>query len=566
MTSTGHTSTFFPLSLLQFLAYTSRPILFYWVFFLIHSALTFPKKDIRPTPLRCALLLLHTWPVFVLQYASKTASAHKDPRLVFFVTLLFFRYYKIIVLAVFWCLYHPGVTKAENPHKGNEGKRGSTAEKCTVIVATVGPVEGKLGHDSFRKMVCGILSNHPRRLIFSTSTKAAAQAVQAILPEILSGLPNPSPSSQPPPTLPETKPTKKSPEITYTTTYGSTEILVLNAKKTNKREQAISTLPYIETQIIASADDSVIWPATFLNATLPAFADPYVSLVGTRKWVTRRTYAWDYSLSYFQNACRKYMHGFWNTVGALYLVRQNFELRGSNTADGGVFCVSGRTYLIRKRMLADPDFQAGFLNESVYGLGSWSEKLGPLIADDDNFVTRWAITHGHRIKMIMSDEATITTSLGVYPKFVQQCCRWSRTTIRQNPVALFADHAIWWVWPVSVWTTYIPWLFNPALFWDPFMVYSLMQTKLYKESERKGAMLACFIACVWASKLLKTIPWWRVHRRDFLLYFFPIPAAPLFSYVHSLIKFYTWATVHDISWSGRKLEENSKDLEKPNTM
>jgi hypothetical protein len=123
--------------------------------------------------------------------------------------------------------------------------------------------------------------------------------------------------------------------------------------------------------------------------------------------------------------------------------------------------------------------------------------------------------------------------------------------MRQNPIALFHDRTIWWKWPVTVWTSYLPWVYNAALFWDPLMVYSLTSTEYYKNSERTGTLLICSIAFIWATKLIKTSPWFLEHPDDFFLYFFPIPAYPLFAYFHSLLKIWSILTWWDISWSGR---------------
>ena len=99
---------------------------------------------------------------------------------------------------------------------------------------------------------------------------------------------------------------------------------------------------------------------------------------------------------------------------------------------------------------------------------------GPVKADDDNFLTRLVTNHGHDVKIQNSAESTMTTVLGGYPlKFPEQCKRWSRITFRQNPYATFFDRTIWLKWPLTLWTTYYPWLYNTASFWDGFALYTL---------------------------------------------------------------------------------------------
>jgi hypothetical protein len=148
----------------------------------------------------------------------------------------------------------------------------------------------------------------------------------------------------------------------------------------------------------------------------------------------------------------------------------------------------------------------------------------------------------------------MTTTLGTYPlKFLDQCKRWSRTTFRQNPIALFIDRTVWWKWPLIVWTTLFPWLYNAALLWDCLAIYALTHTDIYAQSAHRVVMLFSLVVFVWLIKLVKTIPWFWEYPMDFLLQF-AVPAYPAFFYWHSLLKLYTAFTFCDLAWSGRKLK------------
>jgi hypothetical protein len=105
----------------------------------------------------------------------------------------------------------------------------------------------------------------------------------------------------------------------------------------------------------------------------------------------------------------------------------------------------------------------------------------------------------------------MTTNLGTYPlKFPDQCHHWNRTTLRQNPIALFSGRTVGWTWPLTTWTTLFPWLYNAALIWDSLAVYILTQTDLYAQSCHHMAMLGLLIGFIWMSKLVKTTPWfWK---------------------------------------------------------
>jgi hypothetical protein len=154
-------------------------------------------------------------------------------------------------------------------------------------------------------------------------------------------------------------------------------------------------------------------------------------------------------------------------MGALYLARHNFEIRATNAMDG-FFVVSGRALVILTEIVQDDNFRKAFTNERfLFGL------FGPLNPDDDNFIARWVLRHpqNYEIKIQYTDNATIETTLGQYPKFLAQCLRWARTTFRSNCCSLITDRTVWRRLPWTVWTTCIPSLFNLALFWDALCSY-----------------------------------------------------------------------------------------------
>jgi hypothetical protein len=129
------------------------------------------------------------------------------------------------------------------------------------------------------------------------------------------------------------------------------------------------------------------------------------------------------------------------------------------------------------------------------------------IPDDDNFIMRWVINHGWDVKIQYSKEATITTILGGFPlKLHSQCTRWGRTAFRQNPNALFVDRTIWFKWPLPVWTTYMPLLYNATLIWDGLAIYTQSQTQLYTTSLHRTAIMCSLIGFIWLTKVVKTVP------------------------------------------------------------
>ncbi|KAH7079161.1 glycosyltransferase like family 2-domain-containing protein [Paraphoma chrysanthemicola] len=494
-----------------------------WTIFVMYDA---HRKPNPPSFLTTLGLLLHITPSVFLLGSAIAAQTANDTALVWFVALLVFRYWRTLVNIAFWFTYRIAV--ATNDFE-------ITSNDCTVIVPTVGP-QGNL---SYVEMVAAILVNRPARLVFSTNTDNAAHDVEKALPAILADIKTGSSTYQ---VQHDLKPMDL-----------ATDIVVVNAGMSNKRQQVVHAFERVDTGILVMVDDTAIWHPRFLAATLPAFGSEKVGFVGTRKWVKRLPHPRDLTLPVMTGLWKQYVAGFWNTIGGLYLIRHNFEVRATNAADGGVFCVSGRSSLIRTSIVKDALFMEGFLNEYVLRFGDHFPGWGPVTADDDNFITRWVINHGWDVKIQSSKEATMTTTLGTYPlKFPDQCKRWSRTTFRQNPIAIFIDRTVWIKWPLTLWTTYFPWLYNAALFWDGLTVYTLTQTELYAQSTNRAVMLCALVGFIWLSKLVKTIPWFWAYPVDFLLYFV-IPAYPLFAYWHSLLKVYTACTFWDLAWSGRKL-------------
>jgi hypothetical protein len=497
---------------------------FLWTLFLIHDV---RHRHKPPSVLRQVGLLCHNIPFVFLLGTTVTAQYVQDSALVWFVALMAFRYWRTLTNIWFWFRYELTVAKTDTK---------ISSDDCTVVVPTVDPAGNKV----YDEMVAAILVNRAACLIFSTNTASAAQQVEITLPAILANV--------------------EAGVTTYQQQHGlgpmkvTTKILVLNADISNKRQQVVHAFSNVKTKILVMVDDSAIWNPRFLQATLPAFQSEKVGFVGTHKWVKRLPRTHDKTVNFFANLWKQYVAGFWNTIGGLYLVRHNFEIRATNAADGGVFCVSGRSSLIRTNIIKNSSFTDAFLNEYIFRFGNHFPGWGPVIVDDDNFITRWVIDHGWDVKIQLSKDATITTTLGTSPlKFSEQCKRWSRTTFRQNPIALFIDRTVWWKWPLTCWTTLLPWLHNAALVWDFLSVYTLTKTDLYAQSTHRAAMLSSLVAVIWITKLVKTIPWFWAYPTDFLLYFV-IPAYPLFVYWHSLLKIYTAFTFWNLAWSGRKLK------------
>lgn len=125
----------------------------------------------------------------------------------------------------------------------------------------------------------------------------------------------------------------------------------------------------------------------------------------------------------------------WNFLGAIYLERRNFDISACTHMDGGLPCLSGRTVAYRTEILEDTEFMWEFTHETWRSYG--------LNADDDNFITRWMVSHGWRTYVQYHEEAELRTTLENNGKFLKQCLRWSRSNWRSNLTSMFIEKHIW---------------------------------------------------------------------------------------------------------------------------
>jgi hypothetical protein len=287
----------------------------------------------------------------------------------------------------------------------------------------------------------------------------------------------------------------------------------------NKRRQVSIGLQLVRTRIVFLADDHVHWPSGFIPAVLAPFENPKVGGVAMWKRVLRC------KQSFFNLA------DFWNFIGCLYLERHNFDLTASHAIDGGLFVISGRTAAYRSSIICTEEFIEAFCNEKWLG-------VGPLNADDDNFLTRWLVSRGWKLGW-QHGAACMETYLGDtgFKKFNSQCLRWVRTTWRSNSTSL-CDGAVWKNYPWSVYAIYWTSFFNFALFTDFSLFY------LCRASGWSSLGLVFWIL---TTKMVKPLPYFLRHPWD-LIYF---PGYLLFGYYHSILKLYALFTTTNTTWGSR---------------
>jgi cellulose synthase/poly-beta-1,6-N-acetylglucosamine synthase-like glycosyltransferase len=204
----------------------------------------------------------------------------------------------------------------------------------------------------------------------------------------------------------------------------SKKIKVKSVHQANKRRQMIEGLSSVSTNITIFADDDVLWPPTLMPWMLAPFEDPKMGGVGTNQ-----------RLRYQKDPPAWLDRNFWEFLGAAYLIRRNWDCAACTWWDGGLPCLSGRTVAYRTEIVSSEDFKHEFEHET------W--RTFQLNADDDNFLTRWMVTHGYKTWIQFHRDCEVLTTLEDNPKYVKQCFRWARSNWRSNLKSLFKEWTVW---------------------------------------------------------------------------------------------------------------------------
>ncbi|KAI9875076.1 MAG: hypothetical protein M1830_008968, partial [Pleopsidium flavum] len=297
-------------------------------------------------------------------------------------------------------------------------------------------------------------------------------------------------------------------------------IRVFSVAHPNKRRQMARAIPEVQTKITIFADDDVTWPSKILHWILAPFEDPRMGGVGTCQRLRRAEKPSPSQRIY-------------NYFGALYLERRNFDCAACTHVDGGLPCLSGRTVAYRTDMIQDEAFTFGFTNES------WLCRYR-LNADDDNFITRWTVSHGWKTHIQYHKEAEVQTTLEDNPMFLKQCLRWSRSNWRSNLTSMFVERHIWRQQPWSAYAVHLTTLSPPAFIGDAMLVYTCYKT--VQDWDTQCGCVAFGTLGLWmcVSKFVKLLGHYIRYPIDFLF----LPLSILFGYFHGFIKVYAMITLN----------------------
>ncbi|KAI0127058.1 polysaccharide synthase [Xylariales sp. AK1849] len=310
-------------------------------------------------------------------------------------------------------------------------------------------------------------------------------------------------------------------------TLSSPNIRVLCTPIANKRLQVCEALPHVTTPITIMADDDVTWPSTLMPWILAPFENPKIGGVGTCQRVRR-------------DPNGSIRDQFWNWLGTAYIERRNFEISATHNIDGGTSCMSGRTGAYRSEILQSADFLHGFKTER------WQKYT--LNADDDNFVTRWLVSHQWKTWIQYEAECEIETTLEYGMMFLYQCSRWARSNLRSNWTSFVKER---YVLRQQLWCSYalhfatftsLAWLF------DPLIILSLhWGSASWDPKTRHYALLAELVWMFGFTKVIKLVGLFRRNPRDIMW----LPVSILFGYFHGFIKLYALFTMNMTSWGSR---------------
>ena len=328
---------------------------------------------------------------------------------------------------------------------------------------------------------------------------------------------------------------------------GTSRVKTRSVLYPNKRRQMVRALGEIQTDITVFADDDVLWPPKLLPWMLAPLEDESYGGVGTNQRLRRA------EAPTFQQRIYGYLN-------ALYLERRNFDCASCMYMDGGLPCLSGRTVAYRSNVLKDKDFIEGFTKE--VWLGRYQ-----LNADDDNFITRWLVSHDKKIGYQYHKEAEILTTLEDNPNFVKQCLRWSRSNWRSNITSMFCERQIWRLaadsqnsgpscgqsspeanvdsrkQPWSTYAVYQTTLLQWAFVWDCLLLYLYHTSTVAWSYDARMLGLAILLSWMLMSKFLKLLGHYIRHPVDLLL----LPVSIVFGYLHGLIKAKAMLTLDVVS-------------------
>ncbi|KAL0931201.1 N-acetylglucosaminyltransferase [Colletotrichum truncatum] len=304
---------------------------------------------------------------------------------------------------------------------------------------------------------------------------------------------------------------------------GEERISLMTADYANKREQLVVGIKEAKGKILALVDDDAFWGYEVLPSLLAPFEDNNVGgAVGKQSAhipKSRRDPA---------------VITPWEVASLRSLDNQNNIQAIRFAADGGCFCLVGRTLLMRTEIAMDVRFIHAITHEY------WRGKR--LNTGDDVFITRWLLSKGWDVSIQNAPEAEITTSVMRDSNLLRQMTRWQRNAIQSFLTTVVYSPGIWNIHKKHPYMArkMIERLLRPVLAW--------IHIAAFIQGFRNSSWVAYFAAFWYIWRMFSTYT--RFVRR------FPwasrsIWAAVLLDNCHPILDVYAWITLSTEAWGTR---------------
>ncbi|OHF03671.1 glycosyltransferase family 2 [Colletotrichum orchidophilum] len=192
---------------------------------------------------------------------------------------------------------------------------------------------------------------------------------------------------------------------------GDDRISVEIAEYASKRYQMVVGIKQAKGKVVALVDDDAFWGTLVLPYLLAGFEIPKIGGVTGKQ-----------SANISAERRNPAVITPWEVASLRSLDNQNNIQAVRSAADGGCWCMVGRTMMVRTDIVMDPRFMEAITNDK------WCGQV--MNTGDDVFLTRWLLTKGWDIAVQNAPEAEITTLVMQDSDLLYQMIRWQRNAIQ----------------------------------------------------------------------------------------------------------------------------------------
>ncbi|KAJ4016077.1 hypothetical protein NW752_007013 [Fusarium irregulare] len=198
-------------------------------------------------------------------------------------------------------------------------------------------------------------------------------------------------------------------------------ITILTVPKPGRRTQMALAAQEATGDILCFVDDDTVWPSNkVLPYLLAGFENPKVGGVVGRQsaWIPKERRNPDVLTPWEVAAIRK-------------LSGNNEKQMLLHASGGGIWCLTGRTMLLRASAIKPGTFLDEWTNEIFWG------RL--IQTGEDSFLTRWLRDNGWELFHQDAPEAEVFTEVKTDSNYIGQLIRWRRNGFQAFIMQLFVD-------------------------------------------------------------------------------------------------------------------------------